>query len=54
MFENGKPDIVLKMVKRFNIKTRKTFLIKKKIKNCELAAWSCLIKCCLIVFTIDF
>ena len=45
LFQNGKPVIVLKTVKRFNIK-RSTFIISIKIffSNWEMLSSSCLIK----------
>ena len=55
MFENGKPDIVLKTVMRFNIKrTHIINLILKKSLKLGIVVLFMFNKMLVIVFTIDF
>ena len=55
MFENGKPDIVLKTFKSFNIKTNPfIILISEKSFKLWIYVLVMLSKMLLLVFTIDF
>jgi len=55
MFENGKPDIVLKTVKRFNIKLNSCYNFDfKKCVNLGIAVLVMFNKMLVIVFIIDF
>ena len=54
MFENGKPDLVLKTVKRFDIKNWTINFNFKKSFKLRIVVLVMLNKMLVIVFTIDF